>query len=638
MEDPTLDIPGGGEADVIRASHRGLRKTRADESFDPDEVEKQQKESKEPKEAPATTAAAVSGWFKGVGDYIKSKAAAATTEAQEQPEEDEEEARERRRARRERRRKRREAREAGMATDADATDVEGRTKRRGEVTDMETEVEDRPKKPSRRDKEEEPSSPVEDRPSRSRRVKEERSVSPAEEEPPRRRRQDKFRPASPVEEPSRRRQEPSSPTESRSAPRDELTSPVDDRASRRSRSRQEARPVPTEEDPTSPSSPPARLPIRQRALSISASVDAGLRGLRDSVAKAVANRVEATNAQVEADRQEQEHRTVKSQGRASRSGRRRGGEMDAEEELSRRRGEEEDRSMRRRGDGANTDVEDADPSSRSRRRAASVAVTDGEESDASTRSQRRRKQRSDSEGDTPAHRLAKANASVNSTTIRPEEIASRARQVIPPSPSSNHPRSVREELRLKAQAARASPVSSTSRSSRLLHDVERAVEAIEHVEPHKSREKGRSSRARSRRYSSSSDEEAPQHPRRQAAPAGPPSRAPRDAPSPNSARPSPTVGYQAFRAPLLRRWTTSKRPELLPPSRINPCLPSTPAIGLPHLLSPVPSPSPSCLVNRSLPTLRFPWTSARRLCVEWSSPRSTRAHSPFACLVRSASR
>lgn len=416
VDDPELDIPGGGETEVIRASRRGSRKTRAGESFDPEEVEKQQKERNEVKEAqaPATTVAAVSGWFKGVGDFIKTKAAAATAQTTEEPEEDEEEDRERRRARRERRKKRREAREVGMATDAEATNVEGRTKRRGEDTDVETEVEEKPRKPSRRHKEDSSSSPVEDRSSRSRRTKEDLPASPLEE-PPRLRHEDKSRPSSPVEERSCRRQDPPSPTESRSTRstrREEFTSPIDDRSSRRSRSRQEARStLAAEEEPTSPSSPPVRLPIRQRALSISASVDAGLRGLRDSVANAITDRVEATSAQVEADKKEQEQRTLKSEGRASRSGRRRGGETDGEEEPSRRHGEEEDRSRRRRGADATTDVEDEKPSSRSRRRAPSVAVTDEEESDASTRSQRRRKQRSDSEGDTPAHQLAKANAS-----------------------------------------------------------------------------------------------------------------------------------------------------------------------------------------------------------------------------------
>lgn len=411
------------------------------------------------------------GWFKGIGEMIKGQTTAitsvATAEADGEAECDTDE--ERRRRRKEWRRRRREREKAAAAEAAEGTDQEvgsdGRRSRRRDVPMMDEEVMDQQEKLQQEKLEVRLSiarapadvegSDGEDRRSRrgARKAKSE-ALTDAETdaEVGTRRTTDRL-PAdrgTPTanegsdqeDRRSRRRvRKPTSgaftdvETDAEGDRRRTKDNGANPRSSRRGlEAEQDPQPAPEQEvkPPTT-----ARPPLRERAMSLSASMDAGLRGLRETVAKAVANRIAIPSpAEPRADYGETELKMKARDGRERRSARA-GRETDAEEEIrsSRRRVEgrqsaapietsDDRRRSRRRSSGVATDGEETDASAWSARRSrgADSAVTDGEHSDAATAARRSQRKQQTNDEETEMENIAMANAD---RTLRADEFDSR---------------------------------------------------------------------------------------------------------------------------------------------------------------------------------------------------------------------
>ncbi|KAM0752502.1 hypothetical protein T439DRAFT_209773 [Meredithblackwellia eburnea MCA 4105] len=598
----------------------------------------------EPPAQPPTVKAALGGWFKGIGEYIKGQPAGTATESVDQePEEDEEALEEERRRRKRARRERRKKREAelvaaavAVATGAAVAEVEHLTHKKSESRSYATDAEDteaeepRESHVSRRSEAENGSrstrraksiatdaeeSEFED--TRAKRRSKPSVPDNREEEAPRdrdsRRLKDGVETVEAVKkdvkcleekvEPSsgHRRSRSTTQLEDQDEPRHSRTDAK--RSSRHSvatdveedsdrekgpssgrpekdghrRSKSQARPEESEyedEPQVAAVEPPAERPsLRQRAMSFTQTVDAGFKGLRDSVTKSVetlAKPKESTSSSPLEDthssrsrrkpRREQEEPAARDdddQDSSRRSRRKSRKEEDYEEEDERVRSREKEerrqqreleemekdrerereakaaardrerqlekekerdrelerekamerkkaeaekerqraiekeqelelerqreRESRRRASKVEDDCRDKDHDRHSRRQKSSSAATDGEESDApsSRRSGRNRSRDTDGEEsdaavsaprnsssssssdkknkkkrqdtdeltETEFDKLAKANTKSNSSTVPLEEAVRKVQEPLPNSPSSNHPLSVREELR-----------------------------------------------------------------------------------------------------------------------------------------------------------------------------------------------
>ncbi|GAA5910148.1 hypothetical protein JCM6882_006529 [Rhodosporidiobolus microsporus] len=525
LEDGALDIPAGGEVSLLDAKRRSASKDRSsrkprpvakDEGFDPSEV---QKPPPPPPEKP-TAKAVLGGWFKSVGALLKTDAELAVGAVEEkilEVEVHEEEARAKRKEERRKRREERAARRAEREREAEeralqtAAEEDEKAAKRADDLKRRADKLRREQEKAAQEKEralEELHHPKSSRSSRT--------PKPTEQEDQQR---DTKRRS------SRHRRPPSESDEATEAP----PPPAPATARPASHSARRADPVkpPVEEDKArvrssrhrhhgssnveSPSEleeePPARPPVRQRAMSISATVDAGLKNLRDSVAKIVSpgggdtgetgptREREGRRRKVASDSEEEQEREMLARSRQpSRS--RAGRETDAEGGRSSRRKQPPPPSAPSESEfsdaspppptrqaappsrSARSDDEASDaPSRRSSRRAPRPPVD--EDSDAPSRSSRRnddkpkREQRhrrapstasesdlsdvpsrpssrgtmrATSEEDTPAHKEAKRNAMLNSTTIPAETIRqlreeqfARGIRSVPASPATSRP-------------------------------------------------------------------------------------------------------------------------------------------------------------------------------------------------------
>ncbi|BGP18789.1 hypothetical protein JCM10213v2_006869 [Rhodosporidiobolus nylandii] len=550
VDDHALDIPAGGEVSLLDAKRRSASKDRSarrarhaiakDEAFDPAQVEK----PPPPPEKP--TAKAVFGsWIKSVGALLKTEGELAVGEVEEkvvQLEVDEEEARAKRKEERRKRREARAARRAARETDAEELaaqtaaeeEVEERRKE-AELKRREQELKKREEKLRREDerlkREEAEQALATSRSSKSsRRAKRADSDEEAEAEARARGRREE-----PVKETkrasSRRPRQPLSASEEeipqpRLSRREEPVEPDRFRI-RASRHRHHGSsnvesPAELEAEPEPPRPPPRR----QRAASISTGLDAGLKNLRQPVAKIVSNagEVEAEarenrdregrRRKIASDSEEEQERAMlarsrqpsrsrhgETDGEAGRSSRRRkppSPSTPSEGDLSggpghRHRTVEDDaplqpsRSSRSRqpprpaysdseaseaahppsrpapppvprygvsGDSDSNTVLRAPrlpspPKLRQQRRpppSASNVSSDTDAFEVSSRPSSRGTVRSESEGDTEAHRLAKRNAAINSTTIPAETIRqlrndqfARGVRSVPGSPATSRP-------------------------------------------------------------------------------------------------------------------------------------------------------------------------------------------------------
>ncbi|GAA5963570.1 hypothetical protein JCM3765_004325 [Sporobolomyces pararoseus] len=323
MDDHELDIPAGGESTLLKAKPRKKRSNSTaakDEAFDPDEVERArlERETEKVPQEPQTLKSAVGGWFKSVGTLIATEAKlavgkveeevvkteAAVEEWEEKELEEKRKRKEERARRREERAKRKEKEEkekrkkerelermVDRAEDA-AEDMMENSERMVARKEKEAKRKDKEKKKSRaagnEDSQEESEEEVETRSRRSRHNHTEQATSIRSHSKHR-----VSRPVSPEldeEIPTyhshRHRQEEASKSESRQ---------------HQSRHIESASPSASDhEDDKQPAPRPA---LRQRAMSISASVDAGIKGLRDSVSKIVsdARQVESSHKSAEDD-------------------------------------------------------------------------------------------------------------------------------------------------------------------------------------------------------------------------------------------------------------------------------------------------------------------------------------------------
>ncbi|KAI5477422.1 hypothetical protein MNV49_006414 [Pseudohyphozyma bogoriensis] len=384
----------------------------------------------------ATVKSAVGGWFTGLGEAIKTKVAAASAPKQDTPAEEEEEEgeasaeerrqrREERRKRREARRKRRDEREAA-ATEAEQTDREGKSSRKGEdATDFDdTDFEDR--KSSRKSRAaatdvDETDAEVSSRKERRSRTRDDvEQVVEAVERRSDRKRADTDAEQSEVEDRRSRRRSHKSGAHtdiesdgehSRRSRSKRKDTDLEDESSRR-RSRRQAE---SDEEDAQPEAP--RPPARQRAMSLSASMSAGVTAIRESVskaaeavaAKAEAAKQEAARAKAKAEKEaaellakeEAEAERLEEEMRAKEEELRR----EKEKERERRRLRDEERSSRKSRDkGSRTDVEDdreAEPAERESRRRSkpkpSRSNTRNDESDFAAHNSRRGVDTSDDE-------------------------------------------------------------------------------------------------------------------------------------------------------------------------------------------------------------------------------------------------
>lgn len=441
LDDHELDIPAGGETTLLEAKRRAAVKDRSarrprvrDEGFDPAVVA-------QPSPAPPKQTAkdVLGGWIKSVAALVKTEGELVVGEVEEKVLEAEVETDEARLKRKEERMKRRAARAARRAARADAEAQhdaaeasQARTQRR--VIER---AEDERKHKERDDKASEKRD-VAIREDRERRSHSERSR--AERPRASSRRRSPSRSASDSEAlpapASRRRVEPAEPDRARV------------RSSRHRHHGSSNVESPSELDDEAG---PARPPVRQRAMSVSATVESGLRGLRDSVAKMVsgAHEVEAkvedkvhyrstrSSDPKDADRRrkdgsdsEVEHVRPAKHERESRSGR---PSLAVESEGDRRRRDKARETSpppatSSRRNHRQWDSIDAPPKQAARQaRRARAEPSESEESSAPpprrphvesdteaselpSRPSSRLTVRSESEGDGPVHRLAKLNA------------------------------------------------------------------------------------------------------------------------------------------------------------------------------------------------------------------------------------
>ncbi|GAA5872435.1 hypothetical protein JCM1840_006061 [Sporobolomyces johnsonii] len=327
LDDHELDIPAGGEVTLLQAKQRtasqegSARTPRVpkDEGFDPSDVAK----PPEPTRAEKPTAKAVLGnWFKSVGAMLGTETKLAAGEVEQrvlEAEVDEEEARARRKEERRHRREKRAARRA-------AREKEGKEREAAQTAAEEEadELQARTDAAAVRAKE------------RSRRVKKEDSPVESDENLGNRRSR-AIDPAPSTRSRSQRRQpKPSSSDDepARNAPpvrsQQQVPPKEDPERTRSTRHRHRHHGSSNVESPAELEDPPPRPGMRQRAMSISASVDAGLKGLRNSVAHLVSNavtlekekeEVEAETRQIEKERREilGERRKIREKGDLRRS-------------------------------------------------------------------------------------------------------------------------------------------------------------------------------------------------------------------------------------------------------------------------------------------------------------------------------
>ncbi|BGP45659.1 hypothetical protein JCM10450v2_001489 [Rhodotorula kratochvilovae] len=480
LDDHELDIPAGGEVSLLEAKRRSASKDRAarrprvrDEGFDPAVV------GKPPPAPPKQTAKDVlGGWIKSVGALLKTEEELVVGEVKEKVLEAEVEMDETRLKRKEERKKRREARAARRAARAEAEEqlyAAEASEARAERKRLEHAEEER----KRKDREGKARIAAEEaaRQAKSAPVKEDRHRDDRARASSRRR----------AASPSASEDEHTRPAPLRSARRAE---PVETDRSRVRSSRHRHHgssnvdsPSELDEEPES-----ARPPPRQRAMSISATVESGLKGLRDSVAKIVSSaheveheaeakvhrssapREQSSRRKVDSDSEEEQERAmeqarrtmsrrpsvVETDGEGHRGSRRqKPSAPPAPSAPSRRNRDDEDahrcshssRSHRQQSTIADdSELSDVPPSRSAREsRRAPVERSDSEDSsvppprrhaqapissdtdasEALSRPSSRLTVRSESEGDTPVHRLAKLNAAFNST----------ATPVDPPRPS-----------------------------------------------------------------------------------------------------------------------------------------------------------------------------------------------------------
>ncbi|GAA5934456.1 hypothetical protein JCM3775_000362 [Rhodotorula graminis] len=507
VDDPELDVPAGGEVSLLEAKRRSASKDRStrrprarDQGFDPSVVA-------QPPPAPAkqTAGALLGGWVKSVVALVKTEGELVAGEVKEKVHEVEEETEEARLRRKEERMRRRAARaarraaRAGAEAQLDAVEASrARTQRKAleqaeekrKAAEREGEArgaaEARLKKVADR---EQRSSAMRSRTS-SRRRSPPRSASDSDAPPPARpRRVEPVEPDRAQVRSSRHRHHGSSNVESPSDLDNELDPP---------------RPTP-----------------RQRAMSVSATVESGLRGLRDSVTKMVSGAHDAEHAVDDTS-----HHRATTASRAKDEARRRRVEQDSDVE----RDQPERSSLSRRptiavetsGDGvraarrhkpaaspvASPVVQhraerqrpsrqlDSDSSEGAPRRlvretpqAPRSPHVDSEsaESDLPSRPSSRLTVRSESEGDGPRHRLAKLNAALNAVPLKPVHPPRSARL----SPTSDGPTAARDRRPVSPTRPRDPPTRHGERqpalerhapvkSRHLLDELQDDVERFEH--------------------------------------------------------------------------------------------------------------------------------------------------------------
>ena len=522
MDDPELDVPAGGEVSLLEAKRRSASKDRSarrprarDQGFDPAVVA-------QPPPAPAkqTAGALLGGWVKSVVALVKTEGELVAGEVKEKVHEVEEETEEARLLRKEERMKRRAARAARRAARADTDaqlDAAEASRARTQRKAVEQAADER--------KAHEP---------------DEKARATAEGPLRKATGRDPHSSARRPRASSRRRSPSRSASDSEAAPpaRPHRGEPVEpDRAQVRS-SRHRHRGSSLVESPSEldDAPEPPRPTPRQRAMSVSATVESGLRGLRDSVTKMVsgAHDVEhATDAKLhhhdqaslrskhdtrprlveqgsddEHDGQVEQERSVRSRRPSSAVGtggdRRRAARRDepvaapvAQPWPERQRAPpsrplDSEGPPRRRARDAHDDAP------------APHVDSDSAASDLQSRPSSRLTVRSESEGDEPRHRLAKLNAARASTlspcpsysACAPLLTAHLAVNAVPPEPVQP-PRSARLDADLNRPAAAHGPRSSSpsrprdrpprhdhgrppARGRRLLHELKDDVERFEH--------------------------------------------------------------------------------------------------------------------------------------------------------------
>ncbi|GAA5851550.1 hypothetical protein JCM3766R1_001905 [Sporobolomyces carnicolor] len=548
MDDDALDIPAGGETTLLKAKpikHRQSHSKR-DEGFDPDEVARARRTAEREKgrggerEEPQTLKTAVGGWFKSVGTFIapEAKLAVGTAEGEvhkaeaavEHWEEAEREEKRKRKAerarRREERRQRREAEEVekrkkeeelermvDRAEDA-AEDMLETSERLASRKEREAKR-DTNKERRSRDTDHGGSGSEDEVSSRRPRHKHKEETTSVQSRSKHR----ASRPLSPEPEEEKRH------SRSRDHRRHEKPSPTHESRSQRHRGEVSDQSDSDHREEEKEAKASARPALRQRAMSISASVDAGLRGLRESVSKIVSDARQVDTEQDEKDRDRERRR-------AERERRKIDKERKAIEEERRQLEQEAEqvgRSKRRRAERDRKEREDIRLAERAREpRREDVEDFEGKSMD-----------RSESEADTPAHIEAKRNARRNSTTIPIEQI-----------------RTLREQqLEAGTRSIPASPVTSKSR-----HDL-----------PQRERASTRAEMPRSARDDSSDgdslDVDTSRRPKPALAPPAAPAYPRRLSPAPVVASPVSSYGAYSPTDPPLRPRPVKPSSYRAPPPR-----------------------------------------------------------------------
>ncbi|GAA5841774.1 hypothetical protein JCM11251_004061 [Rhodosporidiobolus azoricus] len=514
LVDRALDIPAGGEVSLLDSKKRSASKDRSsrkprpvvrDEGFDPSEVEKPP-----PSPPPKPTAKAVLGeWFKSVGALLKTEGDLVAHTVEEKVlkvEVHEEEARAKRKEERKRRREVRAARRAEREVEEEeralqiaAEDDQKAAKRAGDLKRRAAELQQKEEKA-----EEEQEHALEELRHRGA-SRASRSIKPTEEDnadPDTKRRSSRHgRPPTDFEDAPDMPAKKSTPQRSSSRSARHSKPAEQDIAHVRS-SRHRHRGSANVESPSELEEPaPAHPPARHRALSFSATVDAGLKNLRESVVKMVSHGGEEATAdpvvvakerggrrrKIASDSEEEREKVVQSRSRQpSRS--RTAADIDGEGGHSSRRekppppsapsqsefsdsqfsppssrhdvppspstyghsGVIDARSRRssRRDPRPDTPEEPREPKRAQRRQPPppSSVESDSELSSVPSRPSSRGTMRATSEEDTPAHKEAKRNAMLNSTTIPAETIRqlreeqfARGIRSVPASPAASCP-------------------------------------------------------------------------------------------------------------------------------------------------------------------------------------------------------
>ncbi|GAA5942415.1 uncharacterized protein JCM15063_006241 [Sporobolomyces koalae] len=362
MDDHELDIPAGGETTLLKAKSSKKRGATArvakDEAFDPDQVERSrvEREQKAPVK-PATLKGIAGEWLKSVGSMIATEAKLVVGEVEEDVlkaevgvEEWEDKQRKERKKRKAERAKRREERHRRkereekdkLAKEAELEEMVDRAEDAAEgmleTSERFTSCKEKDAKKKHRDREASTEEEQDFDQQDSRRAQTKESSAG--------RSRSKHRSSRPSS--SMANSEPTGQTShhrsSSRRRREEETGSTGRRPSRRHDS-----PAESDNDVNDAAAAP-RSAIRQRAMSISATLDAGLKGLRDSVTKIVSNA-----GQVEDEKQAIEHEEARK--KAKREARRIEKEREAikeerrnieREQSERKAGREQDRRRSRR--------------------------------------------------------------------------------------------------------------------------------------------------------------------------------------------------------------------------------------------------------------------------------------------------